>query len=741
MNGLTKSYLSFTRGESKLSPWMVLVPFGWLGELVVRAGRFCYDHGLFISEEMPLPVISVGNITTGGTNKTPFVEYVARHFCRCGLRPGIISRGYGGKTSRPVVILGGNADRTVVSDEPLLLSGRLPDIPIAVSRDRCADIEALRKYNLDVVIADDAFQHRKMARDLDIVLVDAICPFGNGRMIPGGTLREAPDALSRAHVVVISKADQTTPEKLDALKKQIGRWVPCERIFCSRLGPAEWHRWDGRRFVPVGEIHGAKLAVFSGIGNPKSFYRTVKECGNELRSVFEFKDHHCYNSEELARVETGARTSGCEALCCTEKDIYNLPPGYVPEVPLYVPRISTRIDEERRFWKTVTELLRPHLIVASNGYGEDAMGVKLTSKLRGAFPSAVIGAFPLVGKGTPYEEEGVDIVPPLSASPTGGIIKYHFRDLLRELRAGLLGHVLDQLRCWKKIRIRCRTVLCVGDAYLLCNTVWGQGRKALLIATAKTQFISGHWRLESFLFRWGAKKVWTRDEATARELRKNGVNAVFEGNPIMDLLSDGETKKTLWGRGRRILVLPGSRNRAYKDLNLLLEALTLIAEKCQLSAVMVAAPSIDVDQLARSAIGWDFDGSFLSHGSLKLRLLRGDAAEAARGAELLLGLAGTANQVCAGMGIPVLSIREKGKFVQKKLLGDSELLVDAVPESLAEAALQLFNDPPKLVAMGEAGKKRLGQSGALDAVIGFAAQELGWKKKCDLYDRLKITLL
>lgn len=741
MNSLTKSYLSFTRGESKLSPWVILTPLSWLGALVVRGGRFCYGHGLFISEEMPLPVISIGNITTGGTNKTPFVEYVTKHFCRCGLKPGIISRGYGGKTSRPVVILGGNADRMVVSDEPLLLSGRLPEIPIAVSRDRCADIEALRSFSLDVVIADDAFQHRKMARDLDIVLVDAICPFGNGLIIPGGTLREAPDALSRAHIAVISKADQTSPESLAALKKKISRWVPEERIFCSHLGAAQWHRWDGRRFIPHGEVRGAALAVFSGIGNPKSFYRTAKACGNELRTAVEFKDHHCYKNDELERIEAAARAANCEALCCTEKDIYNLPSGYVPGMPLYVPRIAAQIDEERRFWKVVTEFLRPHLIVASNGYGEDAMGVKLAAKLRCAFPSAAVGAFPLVGKGRPYEEQGIAILPPLSTSPTGGIIKYHFRDLLRELRAGLLKHVCDQLRCWQKIRTRCRTVLCVGDAYLLCNALWGQSKKTLLIATAKTQFISGHWRLESFLFRWGAKKVWTRDEATARELRKNGVDAVFEGNPIMDLLGDRGAEAPLWGEGRRILVLPGSRSRAYRDLNLLLQALLLLSEKCPISAVMVAAPSIDVDELAASAVGWDFDGNFLSRGALKLRLSRKDVASAALGAELLLGLAGTANQVCAGMGIPVLSIKEKGKFVQKKLLGDSELLVDAAPQALADAALELLGNSEKLAAMGEAGKKRLGRSGALDAVIAFAARELGWKKKCALYDRLKITLL
>lgn len=741
MNQLTKSYLSYTRGETKFSPWAILKPLGLVGSLVIKTSQFLYDHGIFISEEMPLPVISIGNITTGGTNKTPFVEYVTRHFCSIGLKPGIISRGYGGKTSQPVVILNGNADRNVVSDEPLLLSGRLPDVPIAVSRDRCADVKALLKYAPDVVIADDAFQHRRMGRDLDIVLVDAICPFGNGSVLPIGTLREVPCSLSRAHIVVISKSDQVSTERLADLKKTISQWVPEEHIFYSKLGAPQWLRWTERGFMPCEtDLEGKKLTAFSGIGNPKSFYRTVKSTGNEVISVFEFKDHHRYTAGELNKVEAEARKLHCDALCCTEKDIYNLPSGYVPQIPLYVPRIMTQIDEERRFWKILAETMRPQLVVASNGYGEDAMGVKLALKIRNSFPSASVGAFPLVGEGALYKEQGIKIYPPLSYSPTGGIIKYHLRDLVKEIRAGLLSHICDQLRCWEKIRSRCRTVLCVGDAYLLCNTVLGQSKKALLVATAKTQFISGHWRLESFLFRWGAKKVWTRDDETAAELKKNKVNAVFAGNPIMDLVSDN-IKEPMWGNGRRILLLPGSRSRAYKNVRLLLDSMQLISHKCEFSAILVAAPSLEIERLVQSAQGWNFDGRYLSREHLRIMVTCCDVADAARGAELLLGFAGTANQVCAGMGIPVLSVKEKGKFVQKKLLGDAELLVDPTPESLAEAALDLLNNPCKLADMSRAGKERLGRPGALDSVVCYAAENLGWQKKCRLYEKLKKTLL
>ena len=155
MNFLTKSYLAYSHGEKNVSPWVILKPLGWLGSVIVRTRRAFYDHGIYASEEPPLPVISVGNLTTGGTNKTPFVEFIAEQLSRWGLKPGIVSRGYGGTTSTPVVVLNGHGDRSVVGDEPLLLSSRLTDIPVAVSSDRMADVAALLNHNIDIVVADD----------------------------------------------------------------------------------------------------------------------------------------------------------------------------------------------------------------------------------------------------------------------------------------------------------------------------------------------------------------------------------------------------------------------------------------------------------------------------------------------------------------------------------------------------------------------------------------------------------
>ncbi len=761
MNRLTKSYIAYTRGEKNLSPWILFKPLGWGGAAIVWLRRALYDHGIYASEEAPLPVISVGNLTTGGTNKTPFVEYIAGYFCDIGLKPGIITRGYGGKTPAPVVMVDGNVPRSIVGDEPLLLSRHLPGVPIAVSRDRVADVKALLNYApapdgrvqgdsrpsfgraVDVVIADDAFQHRRLARELDIVLLDPICPFGNGSPLPSGILRELPSSLSRAHIVVITKADQATPEQLESLTEKISRWVPRDKVFYSRLGEPKWYEWDGKnltlRKTPVSAL---PAVLFSAIGSPRSFSDTVAQGGVRILHEISFKDHHHYRVADLKAIEETAKKVRASALCCTEKDIYNLPPGYVPSLPLLVPRISTQVDDEERFWETAAEILRPHIVIASNGNGEDAIGARLACKIRRAFPVARIEAFPLVGGGELYADCGIPVDAPFLNSPTGGIIKYHFKDFVQELRAGLLHHIGAQFRKWRKIRASCRTVLCVGDAYLVCHTIWWQGKKALLIETSNTQFISGHRKLESAIYARVCARVWTRDEETAADLRCRNVNETYEGNPIKDLLCDSSQKVCLWGSGRRILILPGSRSRAYEDVKLLLASLKLISAGCEISAILVVAHSLDLQKLVSSARGtspedrWTFDGRELSCGELHVRVYSGEVSAVAEGAELLLGLGGTANQVCAGMGIPVLSILEKGKLVQKKLLGNAELLVPASAEQLAEAAKSLLNHPERLAKMSRAGRERLGRSGSLDAVIDFAARELGWAKKCALHQKL-----
>ena len=750
---LLKSYLAFARGERPFSPWAATYPLGLIARSVIALRNFAFDHGLVRITEPPLPVISVGNITLGGTNKTPFVEMLCRMLLDAEISVGIVSRGYGGKTVDPVVVSFGPGEETregredemgrlreLVGDEPLLLATRLQNVPVAVSKDRLRDVDALVERQVELVVADDAFQHRRMGRDADIALVDACSPFGNGWTLPAGILREPPSVLARASLVVITKADQVSPEQLALLAEEIGRIVPAENIFFSRLSLLSWRRWNGtwKNFEKEGP---SSALAFSAIGSPESFRCSLEHQGVEISREHRFKDHHRYRREDMDLLEASLRECGGEAMTCTEKDIYNLPPGWRPSRDIFVPLVSTVLDDEERFKDALARVLQPKIVVASNGYGEDSIGSLLARKLAARFPAADIAAFPIVGSGQHYTKEGIRVDSIPEDSPSGGVSKYHLSDLWRDLRSGLLRSIARQIAAWKKLRTSLRTPLCVGDVYLLLHALWGQGRMPVLVATAKTVYLSGHWRLERFLLKYRSRMTWTRDRETATELLRSGARARYSGNPIMDLTCDNTIEEVPWGAEGvpHVLLLPGSRRRAYEDVKLLLDAAELLTESLPCSYLMVVAPTLDMTELLAACEGWIFfrEEEEIRKGEISVPLYFGPLPSVTGSAHLLLGLGGTANQVCAGMGVPVVSIEEKGKFVQKKLLGGSELLVPPTPRNLAEGALSILTDEPLRLSMAREGQERLGGPGALDSVVEFAASEMGWDLRCRVYDRLR----
>jgi tetraacyldisaccharide 4'-kinase len=756
-NRLIFGYLRYIRGDAPRSFWRLIAPLGYVGRLCSRIRNVAYDRGLGGIKEPPLPVISVGNLSLGGTNKTPFVAMVARKLLDMGLSPGIVSRGYGGAVRDTQVLHDGQGERDLVGDEPLLLSSSLPGVPVALSPNRYEGVEALVQEGCSLVVADDAFQHRRMGRDVDILLIDATCPFGNERHFPGGLLREGLEGIARAHLVVITKSDQVPREERDRLKERIACHIPKEKIFLSRLILSGWYRFFRGELIPVADVPRSVggslesppqgLLAFSAIGNPESFRRLLEDQGVHLREEIPFRDHHRFSPSDLAFLEERARTVGAAGLVCTEKDIWNLPEASPFEMPLYVPRVCTWLEEEGRFWNLLAELLRPRLVVASNGYGEDAVGAALARILRKRFPSAEVGAFALVGAGAAYGEEKIPVYSPPAESPSGGIVKYSLRTLLHELRGGLLGNIRSQLTFWEPLRGRIRTVLCVGDVYLLLHTLGGQGQLPVLLATAKSVRLGGHWRVERFLLRLLCRLVWTRDGETARELAVSGVEARFEGNPLMDIASpEGEEKPSPWDNegGPRVLLLPGSRLRAYEDLRLLLQTLEILYRKIpSLSCRLVIAPTLKSEELSRIVReeGWCEVGAthespllWTHPGGCRISLHGGSLVAGALGADLLIGLGGTANQVCAGLGIPVLSIREKGKLVQKKLLGDAEVLVPRDPQALAQKAWALWEDPEERTRMGQAGREAMGSPGSLERIAATLDAQFGWGNRCAVYD-------
>lgn len=745
MPDLLNSYLRYARGESGvLSPWAALNFLGFLARPLVRFRNSFFDRGLFFSADPPIPVISVGNLCHGGTNKTPMVEMITRTLMSYGLSVGIVSRGYGGETKSPMQVGRGGitSDRSVVGDEPLMLVKRLPGAKVVVSRDRYDGVRLLSELGAEVAVADDAFQHRRMGRDLDIVLVDATCPFGNGRLFPAGILREQQDALSRADIVILTKTEQAEPESVRALRSHLSRWIEDESIFEARVRQDSWLEViDGE----VGEFEPewgqtapeGRFLAFSAIGNPESFNRFLARQGIDVADSAAYRDHHRFSWKDLDDLERRASEVGATGFICTEKDLQNLPKKPLMILPLYIPRISVSINSEKDFWSAVTDKLRPNFVVTSNGYGEDAIGALLAARLRDRFPEASISAFSLVGVGKEYKDRGIEVFSPESNMPSGGVVKYSFRALLKDFKHGLRRDIKRQIVEWRAVRGVFRTPICVGDVYLFGLTLWGQGLSPVLVATAKSVQMNGHWGVERALLRRKARMVWTRDEATAGELSRSGVKAVFSGNPIMDLALDADTGEDPWGEHPhpRVMLLPGSRPRAYDDIKLLLDAVKMLSDELACSYIMVLAPTIDRERML-DAVPYECEGDILHVGSAMVNIFHGAIASVAYGADILIGLGGTANQVSAGLGVPVVSILEKGKLAQKKLLRDAELLVPPTPEALSRATADLIADPMRRNEMTAEGIKMLGGPGAVDAVCRYAADDLGWAVRCRLYSVL-----
>ncbi|MBC7293142.1 MAG: tetraacyldisaccharide 4'-kinase, partial [Thermoleophilia bacterium] len=281
-----------------------------------------------------------------------------------------------------------------------------------------------------------------LGRDVNIVLIDATCPFGNGKLFPAGLLREPAASLSRAHSAVITKADRAPREKVETLLETISRHIPEEAIFLSTLVVEKWSSWRGS-FVdlPFEEVEGMSVMAFSAIGDPESFRDSLEKCGVRVVGEARFRDHHRYSLRDMERICRAADEAGTECLSCTEKDIYNLPEGWRAR-SLLIPRVAVKIDDEGRFWRALLSNLLPKVVVASNGHGEDSIGALLAQRLQKAAPGVAVEAFPLVGRGESYRDCGVRVVSSPVETPSGGIIKYNLRDFLADLRAGLLRQII-----------------------------------------------------------------------------------------------------------------------------------------------------------------------------------------------------------------------------------------------------------------------------------------------------------
>jgi tetraacyldisaccharide 4'-kinase len=304
-----------------------------------------YRRGILKSRRLSCRVISVGNITAGGTGKTPMTIYLARALQRSGYQVAVVSRGYGGRAQKTGGIVSDpgriRMGPETAGDEPFMMAQTLRKTPVLVGGDRYrSGITALKRFQPEIILLDDGFQHLKLKRDLDLVLLDCRRPTGNGRVLPRGPLREPLTALKRADAFVLTRCEDTTPDREDVPPflpsgKPIFRSVHrpyIHRIFkigqvgeAGSLGQAESEKTVTGESDPDRLLRGRRVFAFSGIADHHSFLHTVGEYGGILAGHLEFSDHHPYSAQDLNLISRSARETGAEWIITTEKDFVRLP--------------------------------------------------------------------------------------------------------------------------------------------------------------------------------------------------------------------------------------------------------------------------------------------------------------------------------------------------------------------------------------------------------------------------------
>lgn len=323
-----------------LTPHILLSALSAVYGTGVGLRNFLYSSGAFKTHRLPCRVISVGNITVGGTGKTPIAIFIAGLLKGKGYKTVILSRGYGGKAQGPALVSDGRQtllSPDIAGDEPCLMAARLPGVPVIVSPDRVkGGLFAIEKFSPDFIILDDGFQHRRLERDINIVLIDSKEGFGNGYLLPRGILREPLEGLRRANLVLI-KGGEPDGEVKETLKKYD---IPAMTFDYSITGMAEVASGSPKK---LSDIKGTRALAFAGLANPDSFFSAVETLGVEITKKLKYPDHHPYAPSDIETIKANTGNGGIAIT--TEKDAVKLK-ALAGAFPLYALRIEARLDEK-----------------------------------------------------------------------------------------------------------------------------------------------------------------------------------------------------------------------------------------------------------------------------------------------------------------------------------------------------------------------------------------------------------
>ncbi|MCC7493469.1 MAG: tetraacyldisaccharide 4'-kinase [Fimbriimonadaceae bacterium] len=297
--------------------------------LGLTARDLTYRCGLVRPLQVDARVISVGNLTLGGTGKTPAVMHLAKRFHDAGERVAILIRGHGGERLSGVNVVHDGVNRLLgvaeVGDEPVLLAERLREVPVLVGKDRRLTASyAVERFDATVLLLDDGFQYRKLAVDDQIVLLDATQPFGNGRLFPAGVLRDPPSYLARADQVWLTRTDHPAALPAEQVRAEVARHAPQVPVYRTRHLPARLWQFPSGQPLELAQLRQRRVMAMAGIGNPGAFFATLDEMQPAAVIQEPFPDHHRFERDEITAVRQRAVASGCDAVVTTEKDAVRL---------------------------------------------------------------------------------------------------------------------------------------------------------------------------------------------------------------------------------------------------------------------------------------------------------------------------------------------------------------------------------------------------------------------------------
>jgi tetraacyldisaccharide 4'-kinase len=343
--------------------WLVAVLYH-----AARAAKFGLYRFFIRPERLPCRILSVGNITLGGSGKTPLVAWIAKSLCREGLKVTILSRGYGidaraaGPAGLPglsgrYVAKGGRQEvgARQGGDEAVLLSRLAPRADVLVGKRRFLTGRRACRDGAQVLVLDDGFQYWRLHRDLDVLLMDLPLNPNRLRLFPFGVLREPLTRLSAAHLIVLTGADRASPAEMEVATNQIARWAPAVPTVLASYIPLGLRPVAGGEALPPEYLKGRRVLAMAGLGRPEGFFASLRALGAQVYGV-PFPDHHAYQVQEIEHQLRVARAWGAEALVMTAKDEVNLPAGYRPDFSALVLDVEMQLDPDGQ--ATLRELLR-----------------------------------------------------------------------------------------------------------------------------------------------------------------------------------------------------------------------------------------------------------------------------------------------------------------------------------------------------------------------------------------------